>query len=176
MMSKRILNIAVLSLCSILTSCGVFYIDLGNRYAWIENREIVKITEEKENALCYDVIIRPQVLNYDYDDQYIIVYQVYDGSSYYDVSTEQDKEKKDSLYTLYKKIKNIKHCYWIINKETDQVIGPMRKADFDRKCQELNVKAKMNSFHEEKFWEINRLGPDSAEVMKNGAIIDLMAD
>lgn len=172
MMEKRISNIVVLSLCSILASCGVFYIDLGNRYAWLENREIVKITEEKRDALYYDLIIRSQVLNFSDDDQYIIVYQIYDGSDDYDISLGQDNEEKDSLYAQFKKIKNIKNCYWIINKETDQVMGPMRKADFDRRCRELNVKAKLHSFHEKKFWPINGLGPDSAEVMKNGAAID----
>ena len=108
-MSRRILNIVILFLCSFLTSClGVFYIDLGNHYAWIESREVVKITEEKDNALYYDEIIYPQVLNYNYDDQYIIVYQVYDGSDYYDILAKQDKAEKDSLYAQFDKIKEIK--------------------------------------------------------------------
>jgi len=28
----------------------------------------------------------------------------------------------------------------------------MRKPEFDRKCEELHVKAKMRHFHEKKFW------------------------
>ena len=172
-MSRRILNIFILFLCSFLTSClGVFYIDLGNHYAWIESREVVKITEEKDNALYYDEIIYPQVLNYNYDDQYIIVYQVYDGSDYYDISAKQDKAEKDSLYAQFDKIKEIKYCYWIINKETDQVIGPLRKDDFDRKCQELHIEIKMHRFHEKKFWEnrsMKELGIDSADVVRKEA-------
>lgn len=172
-MSRRILNIFILFLCSFLTSClGVFYIDLGNHYAWIESREVVKITEEKDNALYYDEIIYPQVLNYNYDDQYIIVYQVYDGSDYYDISAKQDKAEKDSLYAQFDKIKEIKYCYWIIDKETDQVIGPLRKDDFDRKCQELHIEIKMHRFHEKKFWEnrsMKELGIDSADVVRKEA-------
>ena len=42
----------------------------------------------------------------------------------------------------------MKHGYWIINKETNQVIGPMRRHEFDRKCEELHVKAKMRRFYE----------------------------
>ena len=177
MMYRNIFIIVGLLMCYLFTSCvgGVFYIDLGNHYAWIESREVVKITEEKDNALYYDEIIYPQVLNYNYDDQYIIVYQVYDGSDYYDISAKQDKAEKDSLYALFDKIKEIKYCYWIIDKETNQVIGPLRKDDFNRKCQELHIEIKMHRFHEKKFWEINRLGLDSAEVMKNAAIIDSMA-
>lgn len=174
MMYRNIFVIVGLLMCYLFTSCvgGVFYIDLGNHYAWIESREVVKITEEKDNALYYVEIIYPQVLNYNYDDQYIIVYQVYDGSDYYDISAKQDKAGKDSLYAQFDKIKEIKYCYWIINKETDQVIGPLRKDDFDRKCQELHIEIKMHRFYEKKFWEnrsMKELGIDSADVVRKEA-------
>ena len=150
-MCRRILNIVVLLLCNLLTSClGVFYIDLGNHYAWLEDRIIVKIKEETENSLFYDLLIRPQVLNYDYDNKFIIAYQVYDGSDWY--NSNPIAEEKDSLLIQFAKLKEMKYCYWIINKETNQVIGPMRKPEFDRKCEELHVKAKMRHFHEKKFW------------------------
>ena len=150
-MYRRILNIVVLLLCNLLTSClGVFYIDLGNHYAWLEDRIIVKIKEETENSLFYDLLIRPQVLNYDYDNKFIIAYQIYDGSDWY--NSNPIAEEKDSLLIQFAKLKEMKYCYWIINKETNQVIGPMRKPEFDRKCEELHVKAKMRHFHEKKFW------------------------
>ncbi len=151
-MYRRILNIAVLLFCYLLTSClGVFYIDLGNHYAWLEDRIIVKIKEETENSLSYDLLIRPQVLNYDYDNKFIIAYQIYDGSDWY--NSNPIAEEKDSLLIQFAKLKEMKYCYWIINKETNQVIGPMRKPEFDRKCEELHVKAKMRHFHEKKLWE-----------------------
>ena len=151
-MYRRILNIAVLLFCYLLTSClGVFYIDLGNHYAWLEDRIIVKIKEETENSLFYDLLIRPQVLNYDYDNKFIIAYQIYDGSDWY--NSNQIAEEKDSLFIQFAKLKEMKYCYWIINKETNQVIGPMRKSEFDRKCEELHVKAKMCHFHEKKLWK-----------------------
>lgn len=153
-MCRRILNIVILLLCNLLTSClGVFYIDLGNHYAWLEDRIIVKIKEETENSLSYDLLIRPQVLNYDYDNKFIIAYQIYDGSDWY--NSNPIAEKKDSLFSQFAKLKEMKYCYWIINKETNQVIGPMRKPEFDRKCEELHVKAKMRHFHEKKFWKNN---------------------
>lgn len=151
-MCRRILNIVVLLFCNLLTSClGVFYIDLGNHYAWLEDRIIVKIKEETGNSLFYDLLIRPQVLNYDYDNKFIIAYQVYDGSDWY--NSNQIAEEKDSLFIQFAKLKEMKYCYWIINKETNQVIGPMRKSEFDRKCEELHVKAKMCHFHEKKLWK-----------------------
>ena len=86
-----------------------------------------------------------------YDDIYIIVYQVYDGSESYLVPVNQMAEEKDSLFKQFAMLKEMKHCYWIINKETGQVTGPMRKADFGKKCKELHVKAKMRNIYEEKF-------------------------
>jgi len=151
-MCRRILNIVVLLFCNLLTSClGVFYIDLGNYYAWLEDRIIVKIKEETGNSLFYDLLIRPQVLNYGYDNKFIIAYQIYDGSDWY--NSNQIAEEKDSLFIQFAKLKEMKYCYWIINKETNQVIGPMRKSEFDRKCEELHVKAKMCHFHEKKLWK-----------------------
>lgn len=124
-MCRRILNIVVQFFCSLLTSClGVFYMDLGNHYAWLEDRIIVKIKEETENSLFYDLLIRPQVLNYGYDNKFIVAYQVYDGSEWYNFN--QIAEEKDSLFIQFAKLKEMKHCYWIINKETNQVMGPMR--------------------------------------------------
>ena len=155
-MSRILLKITVLPICCILTSClgGVFYIDLGKDYAWVEcNRTIIKIKEETKNSLYGDILIWPQVLNYDYDDKYIIVYQVYDGSEFYDVSSKQDKKEKDSLLNQFSKLEEMKNCYWIIDKETNLVMGPMTKSDFDRKCKELHVKAKMRRFHEKEFWD-----------------------
>ena len=151
-MCRRILNIVVPLFCNLLTSClGVFYIDLGNHYAWLEDRIIVKIKEETGNSLFYDLLIRPQVLNYGYDNKFIIAYQIYDGSDWY--NSNQIAEEKDSLFIQFAKLKEMKYCYWIINKETNQVIGPMRKSEFDRKCEELHVKAKMCHFHEKKLWK-----------------------
>ena len=151
-MCRRILNIVVLLFCNLLTSClGVFYIDLGNHYAWLEDRIIVKIKEETGNSLFYDLLIRPQVLNYGYDNKFIIAYQIYDGSDWY--NSNQIAEEKDSLFIQFAKHERMKYCYWIINKETNQVIGPMRKSEFDRKCEELHVKAKMCHFHEKKLWK-----------------------
>lgn len=159
------LNIVVLLSCGLLTSClGVFYMDLGNHYAWLEDRIIVKIKGETGNSLFYDLLIRPQVLNYAYDDKFIIAYQIYDGSEWY--NSNQRAEEKDSLLVQFAKLKEMKHCYWIINKETNQVMGPMRKPEFDTKCEKLHVKARMHHFHEKKFWEgmgIGDIDSDSTE-------------
>jgi len=127
----------------------VSYIDLGKHYAWLESGIIVKIKGETDNGLFVDALIGPQVLNYAYDDRFIIVYQVFDGCAYYD--SIQIAEKKDSLLLQFEKQKKMKYCYWIIDKETDRVMGPMRKHEFDRRCKALHVEARMRQSDEEKF-------------------------
>ena len=67
---------------------------------------IVKIKEEKQNSLSCDYLIYPQVLNFDYDNKYIIVYQVYDGSEYYYIYPRA--EKRDSLLSQFEKVKKTK--------------------------------------------------------------------
>lgn len=158
-MYKIITNIVIFLMCSIFTSCsvGVYHNDLGNQYAWIENRMIVKIKGETSKSLWYEPIVHPQVLNYASDDKYVIAYQVYDGSEWYFVSAID--ENRDSLLLLYSQLKEMRYSYWIIDKETDQVMGPMRKIDFDRKCKELHVKAKMRDFYEKRFF--GNMGVDS---------------
>ena len=150
-MYKETVGISILFLSFLLVSClGVFYTDLGSHYAWLEDRVIVRIKEERNNSLFYDIIIRPQILNYAYDNKYIIAYQVYDGSEYY--NSNQIAEEKDSLLLQFKELKKIKHCYWIINKETGKVIGPMRKTEFYRQCRTLHIETSLEKGNEEKFW------------------------
>lgn len=173
-MYRKILGISVLLLCFTLSSClGVFYIDLGNHYAWLEDRIIVKIKEETEESIYYDILIRPQVLNFDYDDKYIIAYQVYDGGAYY--SIDPRVEGRDSLMVQFAKLKKLKHCYWIIDKETGVVMGPMRKPEFESRCEELHVEAKMHRFHEKKFWEgMEDLLPDSSRNNTAEEVVDTL--
>ncbi len=102
MMYRNIFIIVGLLMCYLFTSCvgGVIYIDLGNHYAWLEDRIIYKIKEESEKGLYGDVIIRPQVLNYNYDDQYIIVYQIYDGDDFFMTSQPNKTRQKKTVCML----------------------------------------------------------------------------
>lgn len=148
---KKIVNITTLYLCCILLSCiDLNYADLGNHYAWMDDATIVKF-RGKMNGV-FDTIIIPQVLNFDYDDKYIIAYQGCNGKGYYYSSSSLEYENnKDSLLLQIKKMKQMKFCYWIIDKETGKVMGPMRKSEFDQKCKALNVKARMWKINEARF-------------------------
>ena len=148
MMYKKIFCSVVFLLC-ILVSCEDMYYgywELGNDYAYIENREIVKIRRDINDNPLYDILIRGQVLNYDYDDKYIIAYQVYDKDYHY-----EPIEERDSLQALFEKTKKIRYCYWIINKETGKVFGPMKKKEFENRCKVMHIEAKMKQWKEKAF-------------------------
>lgn len=152
-MNIKILRIILCIVNFGLASCDAYYVDLGKHYAWlVDDRSLVKIKDDLDNSLYYDIILRTQVLNCDNDAHFIVAYQVYDGSDYYDTKFFS-KQKKDSLLRQFAEIKKIKYCYWIIDKETDQVIGPMRKQEFEAKCKELGVKAKMRKWQEMRYWK-----------------------
>lgn len=62
-MKRKIITFHIFILCGILTSClGVFYVDLEKRYAWLDDRTIMRIKEETKDGLYGDCIIRQQVL------------------------------------------------------------------------------------------------------------------
>jgi hypothetical protein len=106
----------------------------------------VKIRRDINDNPLYDILIRGQVLNYDYDDKYIIAYQVYDKDYHY-----EPIEERDSLQALFEKTKKIRYCYWIINKETGKVFGPMKKKEFENRCKVMHIEAKMKQWQEKAF-------------------------
>lgn len=164
-MNRKISKFSILLLGFIFSSClnVVDYIDLGYNYAWLYNKTIVKYIEKNVSTLVWrDYVIRPEVINFDDDDRYIVAYQVYSSLTryYYSDTSEEDSilvdvyfkddgelvkvPQPDSLVAQYEKIKEMQKCYWIIDKETDKVMGPMAKEEFDRQCKALHVKAKMS--------------------------------
>lgn len=164
-MNRIISKFSILLLGFIFSSClgGEDYVDLGNNYAWLDSRSIVRLTEKTENSIVWrGYVIRPEVVNYDYDDRYIVAYQFYTSLTrayYSDTSEKEDSilvkytlkdneivkvPQNDSLVAQHDKIKEMQRCYWIIDKKTDKVMGPMTKEEFDRQCKALHVKAKMS--------------------------------
>lgn len=107
------------------------------------------------------ILVPDQVLNYEFDDNYIIAYQIPDSAYYreyyinaykeYSDSTIHSQETTDSLKTLLDKMLSIQDCYWIIRKQDDKVFGPMAESDFNRMCKELNVSIKMDKKYESQF-------------------------
>ena len=52
---------------------------------------------------------------------------------------------------MFEKTKKIRYCYWIINKETGKVFGPMKKKEFENRCKVMHIEAKMKQWKEKVF-------------------------
>lgn len=140
-------------------SCGNdFFIELGDDYAEeFENYEIVKITyrvpdRDPYHSDPYEVVIPGKIVNYNYDDNYIIVHQRYD-KFYSEKSLETliSMHDTDSIIANLEMLKKINNCYWIIYKKKDIVAGPFNKHDFDAKCKKEGIKLEFKDEHR-LFW------------------------
>ena len=151
-MRKLLYIFIVLLLCG----CHDSYFELGDSYIY-ENGRIDKLMVKGTMT----ILVPDQVLNYEFDDNYIIAYQIPDSAYYreyyinaykeYSDSTIHSQETTDSLKTLLDKMLSIQDCYWIIRKQDDKVFGPMAESDFNRMCKELNVSIKMDKKYESQF-------------------------
>ena len=99
-----------------------------------------------------NILIPDDVINFAYDKNYIIAYQIPDSAIYREYyidiyknfadSTIRSQETTDSLETLLDSMLSIKHCYWIICKKDAKVHGPMSKSAFNRRCKKMNIDLK----------------------------------
>lgn len=59
----------------------------------------------------------------------------------------------DSLLLQFEKLKEMKFCYWIIDKNNDRIVGPMAKAEFEKQCKAMHVEVKMQQADEKMYSE-----------------------
>ena len=124
-----------------------YYDELGNDYAWdLDYNYIVKITSRSPNGELNTIktLIPGKVQNCSYDDNYIIVYQKYDGFySNHELPLDNDttvsEYDRDSIKAGIERLRKMKECYWIIYKKKDIIAGPFNKHDFDIKCKKEGI-------------------------------------
>ena len=127
--------------------CHDCYWEFNDRYLY-ENGAIAEI-DSVDSSLRY--LVTERVLNFAQDDNYIIVYQIPTfGERYRAMRESAPIEYKDSLNDQYNMMKEIHHCYWIIQKKDSRVWGPMNYGDFSRLCKKLRVKTNLNPKYEQK--------------------------
>ena len=112
----------------------------GDNYCYhFFNREFFK-----EDSAQFRTIVPRQIINYREFDNYFILYQIGDSTSYHDVHhpdiiTQYDSVQIDSLDVLFDKMLDIFNCYWIVTKKPSKVEGPMTKEDFEKLCKKYNI-------------------------------------
>lgn len=94
------------------------------------------------------IVIPDNVINYMYDDDYIIAKQIplFMRADYY--WAFDSSSSKDSLNALKRKCYDMKECYWIISTCDNKIIGPLTESDFDAKCKEMKITIKMDKRYE----------------------------
>ncbi len=111
-------------------------------------------------TLIYPDVLRNNVEEY---DDYILAYQIPDIAECFEITDGMfDSEACDSVEWIHyrdsvnqwiDKIRKLKECYWIIQKRTKKVYGPLTKKEYDRLCDKLDVKKKVNDGkHIEIYW------------------------
>lgn len=133
-------NLVLLLLAFICCSC-LDTAELGNGYFCMNAHIYKKIKLGKYDAL--RIIVPLEVLNYECDEHFIIAYQ---RPAYEDDTVKP--EERDSIYAQVEQMLSIRDCYWIIQKDSDHVWGPLTKTDFDGMCARLGVKAMLNPKYE----------------------------
>ena len=140
------------------------YNEIDNKYVYC-NGSLCMFEDEKTKSL--KTLIPFNVVDYDYNDDYIIAFQIADSralmleycigvpagscNNYRDSLYEDSINKSlhtphelDSLKKLCKNIMKIGECYWIINKKSEHVIGPMNKKEFSTVCNQRNIKLRLD--------------------------------
>ena len=115
---------------------------------YVDGSFIVRIEEKHFNDKhIHGFLIPGKVVDYKYDDDHVIVHQVYDKlytDKFYGLSENDtlsmNEHIKDSINAKIDIYRKMKDCYWIVFNKEKLIIGPLSKRDFDAKCKEEGIK------------------------------------
>lgn len=147
--------ILVLSSILFIMSCDDLPNDSDYYYFNGEFGKIIEGTVRGDGTFTMDVLIYPEVQKVKEYDDFILAYQIPDISDYYKRPFKETfnpelydslewKHHCDSINHRIDRIRKFKECYWIIQKRTKKVYGPLTKKEYDRLCIKLDVKKKVN--------------------------------
>jgi hypothetical protein len=116
-------SILIIFLLAIICSCNFEReVNLGNDYYLFEDGANTTISKKVPNKVeVYDDIILGEIKEYSFDDTYIVVYR------------EVTKNGKAFFHNheLWTEKNNIpKNQFWIINKTSEEVFGPLRFIEY----------------------------------------------
>ncbi|MBO7609284.1 MAG: DUF3997 domain-containing protein [Muribaculaceae bacterium] len=137
-MKLRHLIISILSLIMIGFSAGCRHdiMDLGNNYFWVDGA----IFYESADSAIHKLIFR-SVIEANYDNNFIIAKQIPRKEFNTELNEwySNNRMVKDSVRRKLEKALSIGTCYWIIDKKHQDVLGPMRRAEFDCARESLGI-------------------------------------
>ncbi len=133
-MLKKIMYFMLLGI--LVVGCHGDYIDLGDKYSLVNRC----LCHTNDRGIDVGLIIG-DIVKLDLNDSYIIAYQ----------EVNPDYVEHDHFYSkeeerIHKYMSTHPHNYWIVDKKTVKVYGPLTKEAFDKSCDSLNIKLKLKSF------------------------------
>jgi hypothetical protein len=132
-MFKKIVYFILLGV--VVAGCHGDYMDLGDNYSLVNRC----LCHTNDRGIDVELIIG-DIVKLDLNDSYIIAYQ--EVNPYY--------IKHDHFYSkgeerIHKYMSTHPHNYWIIDKKTVKVYGPLTKEAFDKSCDSLNINLTLKS-------------------------------
>lgn len=119
------------------------YVDMGNGYIYADHDICLR-----DSIGCLTLIIPDEVDDYMYDNHFIVAHQNPDFSQADYFWRFGNNYDEDSVRRLSLACFRIQSCYWIVCKTDGTVLGPLTKDSFDIKCQEQNVKIRLDPRYE----------------------------
>lgn len=128
-------------LCMGLYDCHGDYAVIDGDYRYISQSIALSKGKTKDGGEKIVHLIPRNVVDYDFDNVYIVVYQIPEEDD--DIREYMRKyisdAKRDSIDRKFALMDSIKNCYWIIRKKDAKVYGPMNKHAYRKKCKELKI-------------------------------------
>ena len=136
---RRLLLLTIISLIIISLNYSCIprdTADLGGGYYYVNHSIIYGHKENTSVIACDTFLIYMSVEDYNMNNDYILARQVLDKDNiwYYVDSIKQDSVRKKLEEAL-----SIGTCYWIIDKKRKDVLGPMRRVEFDCARESLGI-------------------------------------
>ena len=127
-MLKKIMYFMLLGI--LVVGCHGDYIDLGDKYSLVNRC----LCHTNDRGIDVGLIIG-DIVKLDLNDSYIIAYQEVNPNY---VKHDYFFSKEDER--IHKYMSTHPHNYWIVDKKTVKIYGPLTKEAFDKSCDSLNIK------------------------------------
>lgn len=138
-----------------------YYADLGDRSVG----RIEHVFEDGNFVM--RTLIYPSVVDIKEYDDYILAYQVVEIGDDFDMlydlkALDGSKEdsirihRNDSIYQHINMLRKMKDCYWIIQKSSEKIYGPLSEKEYNHLCSSLDVTKKIKTSKHIKLYRIGR--------------------
>ncbi len=126
--------------------------------------KVIEGSIRDDGCFSMETIVYRDVRRYEVHDNYILAYQEPDivECDYRHISYSSDDDSvywthyDDSVNKLLDKVSELHDCYWIIQKSSQKVYGPLNEKEYRNLCVKLDVKKKNEKYKHIKVYNVGR--------------------